>query len=49
MNPSSKRALLGLIAVFTGLCCNPLLAATPFPTKPILILVSYPAGGALDV
>src|SRR6478735_3158140 len=47
MSPSVHRLLAGLLclAVFHG----PALAQTAFPTKPIELVVPYPAGGGTDV
>jgi len=53
MTALNGRTLRALLTVLTsgGLAAAPALAANPddFPTKPISLIVSYPAGGSVDV
>lgn len=42
---SLKQKLCGLLA---ALLCTAAMAADPYPSKPVMVMVPYPAGGASD-
>ena len=42
---SLKQRLCGLLA---ALLCTAAFAADPYPNKPVMLMVPYPAGGASD-
>src|SRR3954468_10573239 len=45
---SSRRRLLAGIAVLACAVAAPPVAAQPFPSKPIRLVIGYPPGGAVD-
>ena len=42
---SLKQRLCGLLA---ALLCTAAFAADPYPSKPVMVMVPYPVGGASD-
>jgi tripartite-type tricarboxylate transporter receptor subunit TctC len=47
--PSNRRHLLGLISAFCSLLISATVLADTYPSKPVTLLVPYPAGGLSDV
>src|ERR1700760_1060990 len=43
-----NRWRMGMIAVLLGLASNTMAAAQEYPTRPITMIVPFPAGGATD-
>jgi tripartite-type tricarboxylate transporter receptor subunit TctC len=49
MNPTKRSALLGLSSLAAGLALPARASAPAFPTRPVSIVVPYPAGGLSDI
>ncbi|MCZ8149009.1 MAG: tripartite tricarboxylate transporter substrate-binding protein, partial [Roseomonas sp.] len=47
-NPDLSRRLL-LAAAGAGLLAQPALAQSPWPNRPVRLIVAYPAGGSTDI
>lgn len=49
MNPTKRSALLGLSSLAAGLALPARASAQSYPTRPVSIVVPYPAGGLSDI
>jgi tripartite-type tricarboxylate transporter receptor subunit TctC len=49
MNPAKRSALLGLSGLAAGLALPAVANAQSYPTRPVSLVVPYPAGGLSDI
>ena len=47
--PSASRRSLLAAAIFVAVCTPSVVAAQSWPTRPVTVIVPFPAGGATDL